>query len=164
MLGLQRVGCYFVSRFSRRIGLLEGQTPDLSNDPLTRRDPIRKCGMGAQLFNYKLFAVSVGYCISGSNRRSDYRGTASNLCSNGVGGFINGNFLMDVYEIQDPEAFRDSVAQITATTVPTAAPPAPTGSAGGDLVIGSNGAPTVNFSSALLLFLAFITVLHILVH
>lgn len=163
-IGLQRVGCYFVSRFSRRIGLLEGQTLDLSDDPRTRQDPIRKCGTGAQDLNYQLFAVSVGYCISGSNRRSDYTSTESNLCSNGVGALINGNFLMNVYEIQDPDAFRASVAEITATTVPTAAPPVPTDSAGGNLIIGSNGATTVNSSSALLLFLVFITVLNILVH
>lgn len=161
--GLQRVGCFFVPRFSRSIGLLEGQTPDLSDDPLARIDPIRKCGTGAQQFNYRLFAVSAGYCISGSNRQSDYTaGTrASNLCSNGVGNVVNGNFLMDVYEIQDPEAFRNSVAQITATTSASVVPP--TDSAGGDLIV-DNGAPSaIKISYTLLLSLTFLTIISLLI-
>ena len=160
------VGCYLIGRFAGNLGLLEGRTADLMDDPLTRTEPIRKCGVGAQQFGYRYFAISTGYCITGSNRRADYRRTSSDICSNGVGGVINGNFAMDVYLIQDPTAFLNSVAEITAPTTPAAPSSMITdqsiGSVGeGELVV-DNGAPDISTSFTLLLTLAFITILTIL--
>ena len=162
--GLQDVGCYFVPRFSRSIGLLEGRTPSVLDDPLTRKNPILKCGLAAQEFNnYTVFAVSIGYCISGSNQPSDYRaGSRSNLCENSVGAVINGNFMMNVYKIQDPEAFRDSAAQIISPS--TVAPGGPTDSGVGGVTDGSavdgslNGAPVFNANLFMLLSLSLFTI------
>ena len=117
--GLQHVGCYYVPRFSNRLGLLEGLTEDLSDDPRTRTNPIRKCGAGAQEFNFNLFAVSTGYCISGSNRLRDYQYVRSRFCNNGVGGFIFGYFVMDVYEIVDTQVFQDSAGIVGPSPSPS---------------------------------------------
>ena len=95
-------------RFSSALGLLEGTTHDLSDNPTTRRDPIRKCGSTAQRLGFNYFAVSAGYCISQSNDVNDYRYIPSSICDNGVGGYINGYFVMDVYEITNMQAFQDS--------------------------------------------------------
>ena len=157
--GLRDLGCYFTPRFSNSLALFEGVTSSVSDDPLTRKDPILKCGMAAQEYNYTIFAVSIGYCISGSNQESDYQDFPSNLCENGVGAVIGGIFMMNVYEIQDPEAFRDSSTQILSPS--TVAPGGPTD--GGSVVTdGSavdsrlNGAPVFNASLfALSLFAIF---------
>jgi len=101
-----------VPRFSRALGLLEGLTPDLSDNPFTRTDPIRKCGQAARNFSFTLFAVSAKYCISGSNRLSDYQYVETTFCRDGVGGYISGYFVMDVYQIVNTQTFRDSAAQI----------------------------------------------------
>ena len=118
--GLQHVGCYFVPPRSQFIGLLEGSTEDLSDDPVTRTNPIRKCGSAAQQRRFTYFAISVGYCISGSNRLSDYQYVRSNLCQNGVGNYYRGYFLMDIYQIVNQGTFADSlVAEPFTTELPT---------------------------------------------
>lgn len=155
--GLQHVGCYFVPRFSSNLRLLEGETPELSDDPRTRENPIQKCGTTAQLFNFRIFAVSVGYCISGSNRLSDYQYISNSFCDNGDGGYVSGYFVMDVYQIQDQQRFLDSVVQVPETTTTNA-------NANTDLALGNNGAPAINTSITLLLGVAIITLLCVLLH
>ena len=160
--GLLHIGCYFVPQFSDMIGLLEGTTADLSDDPVTRTEPIRKCGMGAQQRDYQFFAISVGYCISGSTQVADYTSErSSNLCNDGVGAYFRGHFLMDVYEILDKNAFLDSVSQITATTV--VLPPATTAAGSEDVdLTDSSGATSFNASFMLLLCLMVFIVLCII--
>ena len=165
--GLQHVGCYFFPGY-RRLRLLEGDTPDLSDNPRTRTNPIGKCGAGAQASGYRVFSISTGYCISGSNRISDYQYVQNTFCQNGIGGTVratNGNlyYVMDVYQIQDPQVFLDSVSQVATTTEATEAPATTESSdaAGADLSI-DNGAPVINTSLTLLLTLAIITLISIL--
>ena len=85
LLGLQHGGCYYVPAYSSVLFFLEGTTVDLSDNPLLREEPIRKCGTAAQELRLDTFAVSVGYCISGSNDLSDYQTYPSLLCENGEG-------------------------------------------------------------------------------
>ena len=67
---------------------------------------------------------------------------------------------MDVYQIQDPQVFLDSVSQVTTTTeAPTTTESAD--AAGADLSI-DNGAPVINTSLTLLLTLALVTLISIL--
>lgn len=70
---------------------------------------------------------------------------------------------MDVYQIQDPQVFLDSVSQVATTTEATEAPATTESSdaAGADLSI-DNGAPVINTSLTLLLTLAIITLISIL--
>ena len=84
--GIQPLGCYLITRRSRSLSFLEGTTTDLSDSPLYREQPIRKCGEAAQSSRFSVFAVSLGYCISGSNRIQDYQHFPSALCQGGVGG------------------------------------------------------------------------------
>ena len=82
--GLGHVGCYWVPAYSN-LFFLEGSTSDLSDNPLQRKDPIRKCGVAAQLYNFNIFGVSVGYCISGSNNLLEYQRIETGVCEQGVG-------------------------------------------------------------------------------
>ena len=56
--------------------------------------------------------MSANYCISGSNRLSDYQTTTSNLCQDGVGAYRFGVFFMDVYQIVGSQDFRISADEI----------------------------------------------------
>ena len=94
-------------RFSGSLGLLEGQTEEVSDEPSARQQPVRKCAQAAQKLGYSLFAVSVNYCISGSSTVTDYRYVRAGLCRDGVGGYYRGYFFMDVYRITSPEVFHD---------------------------------------------------------
>ena len=67
---------------------------------------------------------------------------------------------MDVYQIQDPQVFLDSVSQVATTTeAPTTTESSNT--AGADLSV-DNGAPVINTSLTLLLTLALVTLISIL--
>ncbi len=101
--------------------LLEGTTPDLSDNPQGRLDPIRKCGVGAALQDIQYFSLSVGYCISGSNNINDYQVFEANedFCYNGIGGYIEGYFIMDVYELFDIPSFSDSAGLTQPSPSPT---------------------------------------------
>ncbi len=161
--GLQHVGCYFFPGY-RQLRLLEGETDDLTGNPRTRTNPIGKCGAGAQAGGYRIFSISTGYCISGSNRLSDYQYVQNTYCRNGVGGTVratNGNlyYVMDVYQIQDSQVFLDSVSQVATTTVE--APTTTESSNNAELSI-DNGAPVINTSLTLLLTLALVTLTSIL--
>ncbi len=84
-VGLEHAGCYYVPVYSTVLFSMEGLTSDLTDDPLYREDPIRKCGTAAQLYSFDIFAVSVGYCVSGSSDVEDYRQYPSTLCQQGIG-------------------------------------------------------------------------------
>ena len=75
--------------YSNVLFFLEGTTAELTDNPLYREEPIRKCGTAAQLFGFNIFAVTVGYCISGSNDLENYQTVSSSLCQGGEGTSIN---------------------------------------------------------------------------
>lgn len=106
--GIVHHGCWYMDSRGR-LGTLEGRNPDLTDDPLTRENPVSKCGLAAQTESFLFFGVTQGYCISGSNRLSDYQYVRSGLCMDGKGGYSRGYFIMDVYEITSQQNFRDSV-------------------------------------------------------
>ena len=117
--GLRHRGCWILRPTNRQIGSLEGTTPDVSDDAESRENPVSKCGVAAQQSNYKFFAVSLGYCLSGSNEIRDYQDDASDLCEDGKGAYTyyaGGYYIMDVYEIYDTGSFSDSVIQIANPT------------------------------------------------
>lgn len=95
---------------------MEGRTPELSDNPFTRQNPVSKCGVAADNEMYKIIGVTLGYCISGSNMLSDYQYVSSSLCQDGRGGYSRGYFIMDVYEITNEPVFRDSVNGILPET------------------------------------------------
>lgn len=105
--------------------LLERTTPDLSDNPFTRTEPVRKCGTAAQLQSYTLFGVAVGYCISGSSSLDSYSASGSSgLCTNGTGDYNSRFrvFSMDIYEVSNQQSFSDSVQEIVqpnTTATPT---------------------------------------------
>ncbi len=82
------------------------------DDPLTRTDPVQRCAKAAIALGYSMFAVSIGYCISGSSSAVHYRYVRSSICNNGVGGYQRGYFGMDVYQIGETEQVQDVVLQI----------------------------------------------------
>ena len=123
---MKHLGCYFVPRFSRRLGLLEGKTDELKDNPIFRSKPIEKCGKGALEFHMKIFALSLGYCISGSNNTGDYQTSSGTYCSKGRGGYYSNYFYMDVYQIESKQSFSDALQGIVrsspAAPVPTVTP------------------------------------------
>ena len=82
--GIEHVGCYWVPAYSD-LFFLEGTTEDLSDNPRERQDPIRKCGNAAQLYNFEVFALAVGFCISGSNNVREYQYIETDVCEGGIG-------------------------------------------------------------------------------
>ena len=123
--GLTYVGCYYLlTRYSNLISL-EGATEDLSDLYSNRTEPVRKCGQGAQEYNYTMFGLIKGYCASGSNDTEDYTlfGESDN-CQNGIGDIRvttvrRGSqyyryylYSMDVYRISNLVSFEESVQQI----------------------------------------------------
>ena len=117
-LGLTYRGCWYLNVRIRTLGLLEGTTPDLSDDPFTRVRPVSKCGVAAQGRDFPFFGVTIGYCVSGSDRLADYQYAPSQLCRDGRGAYNRqlGWFIMDVYEVSDSTSFSDSVIQLNSTT------------------------------------------------
>lgn len=97
--------------------LLEGLTPELSDSATTRKNPVEKCGKAALQFHYTKFAIGLGFCISGSNRSSDYTHSAGFFCKDGKGGTFDGSVYMDVYEIQSPQAYFDALQVSSSSTV-----------------------------------------------
>lgn len=110
--GLEYRGCWYLNTRTGRLGTLEGRNKDLSDDPFTRENPVSKCGLAAQNESFSFFGVSLGYCISGSNRLSDYQYVRSSLCRDGRGNYRNGFFIMDVFEINNQQSFMDSAMGI----------------------------------------------------
>ena len=110
--GIKYHGCWYFNSRSDQISLLEKTTPELRDSPLTRERPVSKCGVAAQKLNYDIFGITLGHCLSGTNRLSDYQYIASSLCRDGRGAYRRNSFIMDVYEITDGRSFSDSVMQI----------------------------------------------------
>lgn len=96
-VGLEHVGCYYVPAYSTVLFFMEGLTSELTDDPLRREDPIRKCGSAAQMFGFDAFAVTVGYCISGSSDVEDYMTYPSTLCQQGIGEGFDYSVSLSVY-------------------------------------------------------------------
>ena len=143
--------------------MIEGTTPDLSDDPLTRQKPVEKCGRAATQQGYEYFAVSIGYCISGSNNIEDYNNSNSyypGFCNNGVGEvYYYGRYVyyfMDVYKVTDNSTFTASADSAIADSKATVPP----SSTVGDEASGV----TVHKYSLLLLSISLITVLATLLH
>ena len=93
-----------------KLDALEGSTPDLSDNPRNRMGAIAKCQNAAQQFGFTMFAVCLGYCISGSSRLSDYqlKPAGDNNCHNGLGGRASGGITMDVYQIVGERQLSDA--------------------------------------------------------
>ena len=85
-------------------------TRDLSDSPTSRTEPVRKCGTASLDQGNTYFSLGgEGICFSGSNQISDYIGGGeSQSCSDGRGNYFGGQFVMDVYHIDDAIAFQDS--------------------------------------------------------
>eukprot|EP00731_Ephydatia_muelleri_P037858 Em0582g1a len=94
-------GCFYLSTNNVRLGSLESSTLDLSDNPRSRMNAVVKCQQAAQQFGFEIFAISLGYCISGSNRLSDYQlnPASDDSCHNGLGGWVSGHYAMDLYQI-----------------------------------------------------------------
>ena len=152
--------------------MLENTTPELSDDPLTRTEPVAKCGLAAVKLGYGYFGVSVGYCISGSNNSKHYNNSNSyypGLCNDGVGAvYYSGSltyYFMDVYQVNDVSSFSASadsaISPDSATTLPpssvTTVPPSPT-------VDGKPSGVDVHRSSFLLLSISLVFVLATMLH
>lgn len=106
--------------------LLEGKTPDLSDNPFVRTNAIEKCGDGARMFHFILFSLTVGFCISGSNSTTDYLTFSGTFCNQGIGGYYRQGdtfyYYMDVYEIIQPQSFAASLDFIL-RNITTPSPP-----------------------------------------
>ena len=137
-LGLVYIGCNLVPSTSAILELLEATTPELSDNPLNRTEPVAKCGLAAIKQRYEYFGVSIGYCISGSNNIEDYNNSNSyypGWCNDGVGEvYYSGShtyYFMDVYKVTDVSSFNASadsaISPDSVTTVPpslvTSVPP-----------------------------------------
>ncbi len=160
--GLRHLGCYYVNRNSRALGLLERLTPDLQDNPTTRTQPLRKCALAAQQYSFDLFALSAGYCISGSNDIMDYQYVRSESCMDGKGAFVSGYFIMDVYEILDNQRFQDSVSSVEEEEVTTLPPITTIGDLDASLSAGRGGATGVYVYSMWLLTASLILTLLVL--
>ena len=105
---------------ARKIGSLEGSTPDLSDDASKRDRPVSKCGTAVESSGYEFFGVSTGYCFSGSNNLRDYQYIATDLCKDGKGAYSRENggwFIMSVYQITNQASFSDSVILLNTPNV-----------------------------------------------
>ena len=157
--GITYVGCfYLVRRYAYHLLSLEGATEYLTDDYRNRTQPVRKCGQGAREYNYTVFSLVNGYCISGSNDTDAYTVFgASDNCQNGTGdireveaySWTYGRYKvtlysMDVYRISNTVSFDTSVAAILS-------PPEDRASA----AIGNLKTPTVTMISTLVFLFAF---------
>lgn len=106
--------------FATPLAFIEGTTPDVSDNPFIRIDPIRKCGVAATTLDFDAFAVVRGICISGSNNLRDYQAIeATGFCRDGVGGYAFGYYFMTVYELVDLGSFADSAGITAPSPSPT---------------------------------------------
>ena len=105
--GVIHIGCYRLSTV--KLEMFEQTTEELSDSPITRTEPIRKCGTASLDRGNKYFSLAEGMCFSGSNHLSDYTGDGeSRSCSDGLGNDLGGQFVIDVYQIDDVIAFQES--------------------------------------------------------
>ena len=109
VIGLTHIGCYRLTRVKLKV--FEAMTEELSDSAMTRSEPVRKCGTASLSHGNTYFSLAEGMCFSGSNQIADYTGDGeSSLCSGGRGSYIGGQFVIDVYRIDDPIAFQESSA------------------------------------------------------
>ena len=113
-------GCFYLSTNNVRLGSLDGSTPDLSDTPRSRMNAVVKCQQAATQFGFEIFAISLGYCISGSNRLSDYQlnPASDDSCHNGLGGRVSGRFAMDLYQIPVAGTLSDQVPRQPLVPIP----------------------------------------------
>ena len=105
--GLTHVGCYRLS--SLNLDLYEDTTPNLSDDPFNRTEPVRKCGTVVLKDGYTIFALGLGMCCGGSNNLEAYTSAGESIvCQEGSGGYFGGYIAIDVYMITDIQSFQDS--------------------------------------------------------
>lgn len=105
--GVRHIGCYRLSH--SRLKMYEKMTRDLSDSPTSSIEPVRKCGTSSLDQGNTYFSLGEGICFSGSNQISDYIGGGeSQSCSSGRGNYFGGQFVIDVYHIDDAIAFQDS--------------------------------------------------------
>ncbi len=99
--GLSQVGCYTPPEGLKS---LEGSTTDLSDDPKTRTEPVRKCATKAVQDGYKVFALVAGSCHSGVSSLEEFTaGNQSNLCTE-----LDVAVAVDVYNVTDLQAFKET--------------------------------------------------------
>ena len=105
--GVKHIGCYWLPIYKLKV--YEMMTEELSDNAGTRTEPIRKCGSASLSQDHTYFSLADGMCFSGSNQITDYTvdGEATS-CSEGRGNFLEGEFVSDVYQIDDIIAFQDS--------------------------------------------------------
>ena len=168
-LGMIHKGCYSLPYYARTLKLLERSTPDLSDNPLLRTNAVEKCGDAAYKFNYEMFSLVIGFCISGSNSSSDFITSVGVSCKDGKGGFYYDPlyqtyyYYMDVYQIVEQQQFSDSISEILYSSTiiratPTATPTSnvfPPGNSAGYYSISS----IILFSITLLLSTVFVVLL-----
>ncbi len=72
-----------------------------------------KCGLASVQRGNNIFALTLGgYCMTGSNTLSDYQYYPSKLCRNGRGGFSQGWYILDVYQVTNQRSFSDSAVRV----------------------------------------------------
>ena len=149
---------------STTLKLLENTIPELSDNPLTRTEPVAKCGLAATKQGYKYFGVATGYCISGSNNKEHYNNSKSyspGSCNNGVGAvYYKGGYsyyYMDVYKVTGASSFTASAdSAINLDSAATVPPP---------LAVGSEASGVAAHKYSLLpLSISLVTVLATLLH
>ena len=74
---------------------MEGTTEDLSDNPWEREDPISKCGAAAQEYGFHIFALAIGFCLSGSNDIRHYQLLETDFCQGGIGEPHTALFLVE---------------------------------------------------------------------
>ena len=106
-VGVSYIGCYRLPH--SRLKMYEEMTKDLSDSADSRTEPVRKCGSASLSQGNRYFSLAEGMCFSGSNQISDYTGAGeSSSCSGGHGNYFGGQFVIDVYHIDDVIAFQES--------------------------------------------------------
>lgn len=114
LVGLAYRGCWYLNGKDHRIGSFENSSPQLNGEPTERERPLSMCGYTAFSNGYNIFGLSFGgHCITGSSRIHDYQYQPSGLCRHGKGGYYEGWYIMDVYEITNQKSFKNSFAQIS---------------------------------------------------
>lgn len=104
---MKHIGCYRLPAYNLKV--YEMMTEDLSDNAITRTEPIRKCGSASLSQGITYFSLADGMCFGGSNHIADYTVDGeSTSCSEGRGNYLRGQFAIDVYQINDIMAFQDS--------------------------------------------------------
>ena len=118
--GLTYAGCfYYFPRYSN-LNTLEGVAEEISDTYFNRTEPIRKCGQASRQYNYTIFGLINGYCVSGNDLDEFMKLGSSMNCQKGIGDIrltrYNRRYYylysMDVYRISNSVSFDVSVEAI----------------------------------------------------